>query len=84
MSQTQLLQYFQLWLANHGAANAQIKKAKGALKAMVQGGEIILNTSTKTLMYQFKDIVLDGGSYRVETSIKSLGHLPVGQSAYAA
>lgn len=84
MSQTQLLQYFQLWLARHGAANATIKKAKGILKAAVQGGEVILNTSTKALTYAFKVIVLDGGSYRVETSIKSLGHLPVGQSAYAA
>lgn len=84
MSQRQLLQYFQMWLANHGAANVIIKKSKGALKAAVRGGVVICNTTTKTLTLQYEELVNNGQKCYYRPTIKSLGHLPVGQSAYAA
>lgn len=84
MSQTQLLQYFQMWLANHGAANVIIKKSKGSLKAAVRGGVVICNTTTKTLTLQCEELISNGGKCFYKTAYKPLGNLPVGQSAYAA
>lgn len=84
MSQTELQKFFAMWLARHGAANATIKKAKGVLKAAVRGGVVICNTATKTLNLQYEELVNNGQKCYYRSAIKPLGHLPVGQSAYAA
>lgn len=85
MSQAKLLQFFKLWLVNHGATNTTIKTSKGGvLKATVSGGVVICNATTKALTLQYEELISNGGKCFYKTAYKQLGHLPVGQSAFAA
>lgn len=80
-SKQQLQDFLHLWLTKHGESNAKIVSQKNNLVAEVRGGKIICNTETRALSYVFQDIILDGATYRTETSVCSYGYLPVGQSA---